>query len=229
MADWYLNPALTKFRQEVNERWPNRDKTSDGTIGDAAHQSTSSDHNPDSDGSVDAWDMDVDGVDVWKCINAALKHEAIQYVIYDRRITSRSWGLGVWRYYDGPNPHDKHVHFNTRSSHENSTNQWFPEEDFVTTQAEFDNFLINAFKNPTVQAYLKAVGWTYVGGGIPTGMSTLSVLNKTYENAKLAAEKEPTVTVTVDQAQLAAALLDPAFLAAVATAVADENARRQAA
>ncbi|MGC5331002.1 hypothetical protein [Micromonospora sp. DT62] len=128
---WYLNRALSNFRNEVNSRWPNRDKTSDGTIGDKAHQNTNSDHNPDSDGSVDAWDMDVDGVDVWACISAAIAHEATQYIIYNRRITSRNkpGGLGAWHPYTGANPHDKHVHFNTRSSHENSTKGWFPEED----------------------------------------------------------------------------------------------------
>ena len=101
---WFLNPALTRFRNEVNSRWPRRDKTSDGTIGDRAHQATNSDHNPDPDGSVDAWDMDVDGVDVQKVIAAALRHESIQYVIYNRRITSRSWGLGTWRPYNGDQP-----------------------------------------------------------------------------------------------------------------------------
>lgn len=127
--DWYLNRALTNFRNEVNERWPNRDKKSDGTIGDAAHQASKSDHNPDPDGSVDAWDMDVDGVDVWACINAALQHESIQYVIYNRKITSRSWGLGIWHDYTGPSPHTEHVHYSTRDGYENSTKPWFKEED----------------------------------------------------------------------------------------------------
>lgn len=124
MPDWYLNPALTRFRGEVNSRWPRRDKTSDGTIGDAAHQETDSDHNPDRDGSVDAWDMDIDGVDVRKVIDAAIAHESIQYIIYNRKITSRSWGLGTWRPYTGKSPHTEHVHFNTRQSHERSTKPW---------------------------------------------------------------------------------------------------------
>jgi hypothetical protein len=138
MAAWFLNPALTRFRGEVNSRWPRRDKTSDGTIGDTAHQATDSDHNPDRDGSVDAWDMDVDGVDVQAVIAAALRHESIAYVIYNRRITSRnqSGGLGVWHPYTGSSPHTEHVHFNTRESHENSAKPWFPptEEDMTLEQ-----------------------------------------------------------------------------------------------
>ncbi|MDG4823677.1 hypothetical protein O7635_17620 [Asanoa sp. WMMD1127] len=145
---WFLNPALTRFRTEVDSRWPRRDKTSDGTIGDRAHQATDSDHNPDKDGSVDAWDMDVNGVDVQQVINAALRHESIQYVIYNRRITSRSWGLGSWRAYDGVNPHTGHVHFNTRPSHENSTKPWFAEEDDMTPaqakQLEVDAWRLDA-------------------------------------------------------------------------------------
>lgn len=126
MATWHLVRSLDRFRAAVNARWPHRDKGSDGTIGDAEHQASSSDHNPDSDGSVDAWDMDVDGVDVGACIGAALAHESIQYVIYNRRITSRSMagGLGVWHPYTGPSPHTEHVHFNTRPSHETSSAPW---------------------------------------------------------------------------------------------------------
>ena len=162
---WYLNPALTRFRNEVNSRWPRRDKTSDGTIGDLAHQATNSDHNPDPDGSVDAWDMDVDGVDVQKVIAVALKHESVQYVIHNRRITSRNQagGLGTWHPYTGASPHTEHVHFNTRPSHERSTKPWFTtnvkplplEEDM--TPAEFSAIL----NDPTVKAQMRAIGWTY--------------------------------------------------------------------
>jgi hypothetical protein len=119
---WHLNPALTRFRAAVDAAWPNRDRASDGTIADAAHSATS-DHQPDPDGSVDAWDMDVDGVPVERLKAAFQKHEASKYWIHAGQIASRDWG---WqrRPYTGANPHGAHVHWNTRQSHENSTAPW---------------------------------------------------------------------------------------------------------
>jgi len=128
---WYLNPALTTMRAEVNARYPNRDRDSDGTIGDEAHQGTSSDHNPDGDGSVDAWDMDVEvngrgkayATDVEWLKGRFERHPSARYWIHDRTIASRSDG---WRRrpYTGANPHDKHVHWNTREAYEDSTAPW---------------------------------------------------------------------------------------------------------
>jgi hypothetical protein len=128
---WYLNPALTAFRNAVDVAYPNRDKASDGTIGNEAHQATVSDHNPDIDGSVDAWDMDVElngrnrpfSVDVEYLKTVFQSHESAQYWIHAGQIASRSWGWAR-RAYTGPNPHDGHVHWNTRSSHENSAQSW---------------------------------------------------------------------------------------------------------
>lgn len=128
---WYLNPALENFRSEVDATYSNRDKTSDGTIGDEQHQQGISDHNPDADGSVDAWDMDVevngvgkpylDNVEYLKRIFQA--HESSSYWIHNRIICSRDTGWKRFPYY-GENPHDKHVHWNTRSAYENSKKPW---------------------------------------------------------------------------------------------------------
>lgn len=143
---WYLNTALTNFRNAVNAAYPNRDKTSDGTVGDESHQQGISDHNPDPDGSVDAWDMDVDlrvpnvaaELEHLKAVFQA--HESSKYWIHNRQIASRDWGW-TRKPYEGPNPHDKHVHWNTRTSHENSTDPWSLE---IATEADVIAYKISS-------------------------------------------------------------------------------------
>jgi hypothetical protein len=75
------------------------------------------------------------------------------------------------------------------------------------TQDEFNNLWLGLLrgtdiKSETIKTGLRAIPWQYIGGGIPTGMSTLGVLNQAYLNAKTAAEKPP-----VDVAALAAAIV----------------------
>ncbi|HKV33547.1 MAG TPA: hypothetical protein VJP89_04485, partial [Pyrinomonadaceae bacterium] len=43
---WRVAKSLLRLREQINELAPNRSKASDGTIGDAAHASRKSDHNP---------------------------------------------------------------------------------------------------------------------------------------------------------------------------------------
>lgn len=144
---WYLNRALTGFRNAVNAAYPTRDKESDGTIGDAAHQTGSSDHNPDTDGSVDAWDMDVDlksgndpaAVEALKRVFQA--HVSSKYWIHNDVIARRVDG---WRrrpysdFNDDPNrnKHTRHVHWNTREEGEDSTAPWNVEDDVTPEQAQ---------------------------------------------------------------------------------------------
>lgn len=137
---WYLAPALAVGRSEVNRRWPTRDKTSDGTIGDAAHQATRSDHNPNSRESVDAWDMDRDGVDVWAVIGAFQRHPSSHYWIYNRQIADKDDG---WRRraYTGVNPHTQHVHFSIRqtAAAEQNRRAWgLLEEEFMAAISDAD-------------------------------------------------------------------------------------------
>jgi hypothetical protein len=60
MGNYYLAPSLVALRAELDAKWPRRDRSSDGWIGDAAHSSRASQHNPDwssvPPGSVDALD-----------------------------------------------------------------------------------------------------------------------------------------------------------------------------
>ncbi|MEH0844224.1 peptidoglycan-binding protein [Micromonospora sp. CPCC 205711] len=106
----HLAPALRVLREEIDTRWPHRDHTSDGWLGDAGHQARRSDHNPDNDDqSVNAVDVDIDGIDPLLVVRQCVAHPATQYVIYNRVIWSRSRSFRPARY-TGPNPHDKHLH-----------------------------------------------------------------------------------------------------------------------
>ena len=106
---WHLAPSLVQLRNEVNARWPHRPKGSDGTIGDASHSARASDHNPNARNSVNAFDITHPGVDPKVIIAAVKKHPAGNYVIFNRKIYSRSNG---WKPepYSGANPHTEHLH-----------------------------------------------------------------------------------------------------------------------
>lgn len=147
MASWTLVPCLVALRNELNELNPGRDKRSDGTIGDRAHQDSSSDHNPDETGETPYEDadsknevhaLDADDTGPWPggidmgdiTLEVARRHrtgldDRLQNIIYNRRIASRSWGW-TWRDYTGSNAHTEHAHFSARytSAQEASTRPW---------------------------------------------------------------------------------------------------------
>lgn len=121
---WRLAHSLEGLRAEVNERWPHRAKASDGTLGDAAHASRVSDHNPNAAGVVRAFDAtayadqppgdNIDGDWLAEHIRqlGANGHPALQnhgYVIWNRRAAYATNGWR-WKPYTGPSPHREHVH-----------------------------------------------------------------------------------------------------------------------
>lgn len=131
MADWILIPCLRALFMEFDRIAPSRNRASDGSIGDAAHQKEVSDHNPDETGSVPIHDADhlneVHAIDVdnnlresdltmekvvqfllGRCRSGAEKR--LRYIIYNRRIWSASSGW-VQKAYSGPSPHTEHAHF----------------------------------------------------------------------------------------------------------------------
>lgn len=109
MPSPYLAPSLARFRTSINTRWPGRDKSSDGWIGDAAHQSRTSDHNPAASGVVRALDIDKDGVHVPTVLAAALLHPTVRYVIHNRKIYHVDRRMKPASY-TGSNPHTGHIH-----------------------------------------------------------------------------------------------------------------------
>ena len=124
-SSYHLAPSLQTLRDEINARWPGRDRTSDGWIGDAAHSARASDHNPNSRRSVNAIDIDHDGIDCKALVSLLVKDPRVNYVIHDGKIYSRVRGF-KGAPYKGTNPHTKHVHVSILQSRtaEQDTRPW---------------------------------------------------------------------------------------------------------
>jgi peptidoglycan hydrolase-like protein with peptidoglycan-binding domain len=120
-SGWYLAKSLGVLYDQIDKAFPGRDDSSDGTIGNRAHQATNSDHNPHG-GVVYALDITHDpahGVDTYALAEQlrAGEDERIEYIISDRKIasgTGQSHTAWEWRPYNGENPHDMHIHVNVK-------------------------------------------------------------------------------------------------------------------
>ena len=131
-----MKPLLCKagqqLREQIDDAFPDRDRKSDGWIGDAAHSNRKSDHNPDpSNGIVRAIDVDKDfdsrpstgaylADQIRQC---AKKDKRIAYVIYAGKISSAK-SLWRWRTYSGVNSHHAHIHISF-SKKGDSNGSWF--------------------------------------------------------------------------------------------------------
>lgn len=116
-----LCAAGKQLREQFDDCFPDRDRTSDGWIADARHSAAgTSDHIPDpSSGIVRATDTDRDvsgkaKPDLMPDIADQLRRLAktdkrIKYIIFDGKIASAK---SVWRFrpYTGSNPHRHHMH-----------------------------------------------------------------------------------------------------------------------
>ena len=117
-----LSRAAIQLREQIDDAFSDRDKTSDGWIGDTRHGARKSDHNPDGQGWVRAIDIDrdlsgkakpdlmPDLVDQVRLACKAKSEKRIAYIIFDGQICSPilRW---KWRKYKGANKHNKHAHF----------------------------------------------------------------------------------------------------------------------
>jgi hypothetical protein len=117
---WRLAKSLTQLRNQINAQWPNRSKKDDGTIGDARHSASVSDHNPNSRGVVTAMDIthapkSGPSASVLAERLRKTRDVRIKYIISNRRIASSLVSPWQWRPYRGSNPHSQHVHISVRS------------------------------------------------------------------------------------------------------------------
>lgn len=165
---WRVARSLDVLLDEINSAAPRRSKASDGSIGDAAHATRSSDHNPwvtyGGQGIVRARDFTHDprgGLDCsilaerLAAIVAAGSHPAARsgaYIIWRRRILSFDRRGEGWRAYYGTNPHTAHLHLSvaTDPAGFDSTQPWGVMAP-VTTQED---------DMPTAQEIADAV-WNY--------------------------------------------------------------------
>ena len=116
-----LSKSAIQLREQIDDAFPDRDRSSDGWLGDLRHTLRKSDHNPDVQGWVRAIDVDRDlhgknrkpdlMPDLADQIRIAAKSgdKRIAYVIFDGKIASpkKAWR---WRTYDGINKHNHHAH-----------------------------------------------------------------------------------------------------------------------
>lgn len=121
---WRVARSLDVLLRQFNAYSPNRSKASDGSIGDAAHASRASDHNPwYGPGIVTARDFTHDpahGMDIDKITDelVATRDPRIKYVIANGLILDSRPGNNPWRWvrYTGTNPHTKHFHLSVMAS-----------------------------------------------------------------------------------------------------------------
>lgn len=165
---WKLTEGLANLRAQVDAAFPHRDKTSDGTIGDARHQAGTSGHNPDDtegsgaewDGDPDsvpevrAWDLDSDlgsaGVTAQDLVDHLRRlpglDSVIRYLIYDRRMYHERTGFEP-EPYTGASAHTEHIHFSGARSQ--------AADDDTTFDYRLEDLVM-----PTAEEIAKAV-WSY--------------------------------------------------------------------
>lgn len=127
---WRVAKSLIRLRDQINERFPGRGKSADGTIGDAAHRQRQSDHNPNAAGVVTALDVTHDprrGPDTWVMAEhlRQRRDSRIKYVISNKRIFSATASPWIWRPYTG-NPHSHHLHISASAAaqHYDDARDW---------------------------------------------------------------------------------------------------------
>ena len=121
-----MKPILCKAGQQLREQFddtfPDRDRRSDGWVGDTRHAARPSDHNPDPQtGTVRAIDVDRDlsgkakpdlMPDLADQIRIFAKSDSakrISYIIFNGQIASPLLNF-KWRKYTGINKHHAHMH-----------------------------------------------------------------------------------------------------------------------
>lgn len=182
---WILTKGLQNLRRQIDDWAPDRDHTSDGTIGDAVHQAEVSGHNPDDTaGSKAEWNGDPDNTPEVRAIDidtdfrngasaqnlvdhiVGLKPSSVlRYIIYNRLIY-KSTNKWLPETYYGASAHTEHIHFSgayTQESDNDTTFDYRLEDIPVAlTQADKD-WILGLFQNTNTSAAPESVAGKAAG------------------------------------------------------------------
>ena len=128
------------LRDQLNARFSDRHKRSDGWIGDSAHLARKSDHNPDKRGWVHALDIDENfGKGKWRngrnaqaLADQILAYarsglpgaDRVKYVVYENAIASGTYKATWFKWRKGNWGHEAHVHVSFTASAEKDGQLW---------------------------------------------------------------------------------------------------------
>lgn len=248
---WVLTKNMQAFRDQMNEFFPNRDKTSDGTIGDYAHSQEKSGHNPDDTSQHNAeWDSDSDSKsevraididsntrdpdvsmeDIFQHLIALGKSQGskfpVRYIIYNRRIARASGGWKV-EAYTGTSAHTEHIHLSGAYSDSADENYYNYRLDELVALTQADKDFISSFfaagKQSDGASITSPVGNIVWNQGLPNPVDG----GKHYAWRVLQRIGDTVVAQTKAIAAIAAKVdLDPAELDAIKALIptADQNA-----
>lgn len=171
---WRVARSLDVLLRQLNERYPNRSKASDGSIGDQAHKVSKSEHNPDHLGIVRARDFTHDpaaGCDIDRLSDelAASRDPRIRYIIANGLILfgegqqQRPW---QWFAYHGSSPHTKHLHLSVvADARADDARPWdlpcfrTEEDDMPSAQEIWDHLIPDPYPNAQPKRARDLLGW----------------------------------------------------------------------
>lgn len=137
--------SIDRLWQDFLTAFPNKDRSSDGWIGDKAHQAETSGHNPDDTSGVSAERQDLDtkqevraidedsdlrdprGITMQQVIDRLLQTpndlKRLIYIIFNRQIWRKSNGW-TRETYNGASPHTEHGHFSGDPAFDEDGSEW---------------------------------------------------------------------------------------------------------
>lgn len=163
---WRVAKSLDVLLAQLNARAPRRSKVSDGSIGDAAHATTNSDHNPwYGGGIVTARDFTHDPAGGLDCnwladVLVRSKDSRIKYLIWNRRILDSRPQHNPWKWmpYSGSNAHTHHLHISVMpNAGADDTRAWNlggtpPEDELSKTASQQINEIYASLSKTWAQA-----------------------------------------------------------------------------